>query len=210
MWGALAPKLKWSVFATMNSNHKGVRKTMAEYKPRSRSGDVVVQHIDGEILIYDLRIDKAYCLNPTSAAVWQHCDGANTVARIRELVSADLGSKVSDDLIFLALDQFRKTDLVDSAPFPISTIPELSRREIVKRIGAASLVALPILVSLTAPVAVHANSLCMTLVGGCQCGLGDNQPAGNFCTPSGLFSMACADTNCRCLSRGFGPDDCVP
>lgn len=183
---------------------------MSHYKPRARSSEVVVQHIDGEILIYDLRIDKAYCLNPTSAAVWHQCDGENTVGRIRELVSLDLGSDVSDELIFLALDQFHRADLVESVSSPTSLIPAFSRREAIKRIGAASLIALPVIVSLVSPVAVHANSLCMTVAGGCTCGLGDNQPAGNFCTPSGAFSMACADTNCRCLSRGFGADDCVP
>jgi hypothetical protein len=35
--------------------------------PKSRQNDLVVQELEGEVLIYDLSINKAYCLNPTSA-----------------------------------------------------------------------------------------------------------------------------------------------
>lgn len=35
--------------------------------PTSRKEAIVVKELEGEVLIYDLRIDKAYCLNETSA-----------------------------------------------------------------------------------------------------------------------------------------------
>ncbi|MBK7705307.1 MAG: PqqD family protein [Acidobacteria bacterium] len=178
--------------------------------PLSRHDNLVVQELDGEVLIYDLDKNQAYCLNETSAAVWSACDGNRDLKGIRDFARVRLGSDVDDDLLWLALDQLAKASLIQNAPDVKARFAGVSRRDVIKRIGAASLVALPVLVSLSAPMAVHANSLCMTLVGGCQCGLGDNQPAGMFCTPSGAFSMACADTNCRCLSQGLGADNCVP
>jgi hypothetical protein len=43
-------------------------------KPISRQSNVVVQEIEGEVLIYDLKVNQAYCLNQTSALVFQLCD----------------------------------------------------------------------------------------------------------------------------------------
>jgi len=51
-------------------------------KPESRQSGLVIQELGGEILIYDLREDKAFCLNATSALVWQACDGNKTVGEI--------------------------------------------------------------------------------------------------------------------------------
>lgn len=178
--------------------------------PRSRSEAIIVQEAGNELLVYDLNEHRAYCLNEVSAAVWKSCDGHRDIKEITRSAGNDYGATLDEDLIVLALDQLRRAELVDDAPKLADRFPAVSRREIIRRIGKASLVALPVLTSLVAPTAIHANSLCMTLVGGCTCGLGDNQPSGMFCVPSGFGAMACADTNCRCLSMGFGADDCVP
>ncbi|HZH35571.1 MAG TPA: hypothetical protein VEX64_12070 [Pyrinomonadaceae bacterium] len=37
--------------------------------PKARENDLVVQELKDEVLIYDLKINKAYCLNETSAAI---------------------------------------------------------------------------------------------------------------------------------------------
>ena len=43
--------------------------------PKARKENLVVQESNGEVLIYDLDTNKAFCLNETSALVWQACDG---------------------------------------------------------------------------------------------------------------------------------------
>lgn len=53
-------------------------------------GFTLVQELEKEILVYDLGIDKAFCLNKTSAIIWQLCNGANSVADIAELMSRKL------------------------------------------------------------------------------------------------------------------------
>ena len=45
------------------------------FKPSTRKSDIVVQKTGEEVLIYDLKVDKAFCLNETSALIWQACDG---------------------------------------------------------------------------------------------------------------------------------------
>ncbi len=45
--------------------------------PIARKKDVVVQELPDEVLIYDLKSNKAMCLNEISAFVWHNCDGKN-------------------------------------------------------------------------------------------------------------------------------------
>lgn len=124
-------------------------------KPKSRREDIVIQEVDGEILIYDLRINKAYCLNRTSALVWQACDGSRTIAEINDFVGRQLKASSNDDVIWLALDQLSRENLLAD---PVPRAFGVSRREALKRIGVTSAVALPVIASLVAPKAVSAQS----------------------------------------------------
>ena len=82
--------------------------------PKSRSTNIVVQELKDEVLIYDLDKNKAYCLNETSALVWQLCDGKNTASEISDKISTQLRTLVSEDLVWLALDQFSKDGLLEN------------------------------------------------------------------------------------------------
>lgn len=182
-----------------------------EFTPKSRREKLVIQELDGEVLIYDLQSDKAFCLNITSSLVWQACDGSKNVSEISEWVSEKLNAANNEDLVWLALDQLKKENLMEETNLP-NKFKGLKRREVIKKIGLASVVALPVIASLSAPVA-GATGTCTTVMNGCNCGAGDNQPSGSFCMPSGLFAMVCANTSCRCLSMGSSStpnDDCVP
>ena len=46
--------------------------------PQARRSGLIIQEVDSEILIYDQETDKAHCLNPTAAKVWNYCDGETT------------------------------------------------------------------------------------------------------------------------------------
>lgn len=127
---------------------------MAEkIKPLSRKDDLVIQELNGEVLIYDLRANKAFCLNETSARVWQACDGRNSVSDI----SRQIGS---DDLVWLALNDLKKEKLVEhELPTP-AKFEGMTRRQVVKNIGLSSLLALPIIAGMTAPAAAQTASVC--------------------------------------------------
>lgn len=173
-------------------------------KPRARMDDVVLQEIDGEVLIYDLKVDKAYCLNRTSALVWQACDGNRTIAEIGDVVGKQLNANVDNDIVWLALDQLSKEELVEE--LETAEFAGLSRREVLRRVGIASMVALPVIASLVAPTAVHANSLCV-LGGTCTC-TGPNGGAGNICVPT----ASTCDSNCVCrfANNGNNNGTCAP
>jgi hypothetical protein len=122
--------------------------------PLARSADIVVQSIGKEILIYDLITHKAYNLNETSSIVYQACDGKTSFDELRRKHS------FTDDLIFLALDQLKEDNLVETDSSFVSPFTGMSRREAIRRVGLASMIALPVISSLVAPTAAMAQSAC--------------------------------------------------
>jgi len=130
--------------------------------PNARKRGLVVQELPNEVLVYDLERDEAHCLNETAAAVWRACDGKKSVPEIASAVRFSLGEHVSDDVIWLALDQLSEHRLLEEEIS--SSFSGQSRREVLKRIGVASMVALPIIASLAAPRSVLANVSCACAV----------------------------------------------
>ena len=156
-----------------------------DFTPKSRKENLVIQELEGEVLIYDLEKNKAFCLNQTSALVWQSCDGSRTITGISDTVGKQLNSQVNEDMIWLALDQLSKENLIENKDEIKSKFAGMSRREAVRKVGLASLIALPVIASLTAPVAAQ--------TGTCT----QNSPA---CTPNGMsctINNDCCSCNCN-------------
>lgn len=141
--------------------------------PVARREGLVIQELPGEVLIYDLQTNKAHCLNSTAATVWKSCDGSNSVADISRLVADTAGSAVQEDLVWLAIDQLSENNLLENKS--TTKFTRQNRREVIKKVGLAAVVALPLVTSLVAPKAAHAGSAC----------------AGNVCTTSADCASGC-------------------
>ncbi len=128
--------------------------------PKARTEDIVVQKTDNETLVYDLKTNKAICLNETAAIVWENCCGEKDVSQISIEASKKLDSTVSEEVIALALDQLKKEKLLTNVDKLDARFAGLNRREIIKRVGLTSMVALPIVSAIVAPQASHAQSGC--------------------------------------------------
>jgi hypothetical protein len=127
--------------------------------PVARKERLVIQEMSDEVLVYDLDTNKAHCLNQTAAFVWKSCNGRNSVADITKLVGADSGSAVPEDLVWLAIDQLSEKNLLANelkADFNGST-----RREVIKKIGLATVIGLPLVASLTAPTSAQTSTSCL-------------------------------------------------
>ncbi len=139
--------------------------------PTARKNDLVVQETSDEVLVYDLKTSKAHCLNSSAAMIWRSCNGSNTVSDIvREFEKNGIGS-VSEDFVWLAIDQLNENDLLENKN--ASRYNGHSRRHALKTIGLATAVALPVIASLMAPqqalgaisCACQADINCMGLTG---------------------------------------------
>jgi hypothetical protein len=120
--------------------------------PQARTKNIVMQDLDKEILLYDLITNKAFCLNQTTSIVYKYCDGITSFDDLR-FKHRDL----TDDVIFMALDLLQKDNLLETSDYE-SPFKDLSRREVVKKVGLATMFALPLISSLVAPTAIGAAS----------------------------------------------------
>lgn len=128
--------------------------------PKARKENLVVQNLNGEVLIYDLDTNKAFCLNESSALIWQACDGNRDVSEIRAALGKQLNAPVNDDFVWLALDQLKKENLIENKDEVAIDFNGMSRRDVIKKVGLASVIALPIVTGLVAPKAANASSVC--------------------------------------------------
>ena len=128
--------------------------------PVARTESLIVKEADGETLVYDLTTDKAHCLNDTATRVWKYCDGRKTVTEISEILSAELNTKVKDEVVWLALDQLTKFKLLQDAPPKPTFLAGMTRRQMVARLGIAA-IAIPSIVSIVSPTALAAGASCI-------------------------------------------------
>lgn len=165
--------------------------------PKARKDGLVVQELDGEILIYDLETNRAFCLNQTSALIWQNCDGTKTVSEISAFLANELNNPANEDLIWLALDQLKKENLIENSSELETKFEGVSRRDVIRKIGLGSMVALPLIASLVAPHAIYAQTACGTVTT-CRCQQNQATTAGAQCSTGGN-GIPCS-TGCRCIA----------
>ena len=139
--------------------------------PRRRQDGIIIRELESEILIYDTKNNKAHCLNDTAARIWKLCDGSTTSEEIRSTLTGQLGTTVDDKVVWFALKQFGRNELLEEAlPLPPAYLASgLSRRDMVRVLGLAAVVAVPLVTSIVAPTAVQAAT-CL--------------PSGSACTSS--------------------------
>ena len=168
--------------------------------PKSRKSNLVVQEINNEVMIYDLSENKALCLNETSAIVWQACDGIRTTTEISKILTEKLGQPANEELVWFAIDQLTKENLIENSELSSSPFLGMSRRDVIKKVGLGTLVALPIVASIIAPTPVLAAS-CLGLNGtGCTAAPNNccpNSPTLNCNTTPVTSVMVC------CLGTGY-------
>jgi Coenzyme PQQ synthesis protein D (PqqD)/WAP-type (Whey Acidic Protein) 'four-disulfide core' len=127
-------------------------------KPIARKHGLVIQALPDEVLVYDRDRDRAHCLNQTAAFVWQRCDGKSTTAQIARNLGHQFGCTVDEKIVWLALDQLGKNHLLDRQPALPPALMGMNRRSMVRAIGLAAIVAVPVITSIVAPTAMAATS----------------------------------------------------
>jgi len=183
--------------------------SLLNYLPLANSENLVIQETKDELLIYNLKSNKAACLNQTAAAVWTMCDGKNDLPEIASKLEKKFGYSIDDELIWFALDQLNKEGLLSNNGSPPNNFSRLSRREVLKKVGFASMIALPIVSSIVAPKAIRAQS-CVNPGGGAagtpgtnvtNCG-GSVAACNNLCTTDPFFLAGCCNGTGQLVQPG--------
>jgi hypothetical protein len=122
-------------------------------RPRNIQCDrITIQEVETETLIYDERSHKAWCLNRSSASIWRLCDGNRSVKQIAVEASMELGAFVSEDLVLITTEELLEKGLLLPDTFEPAT-QNLSRRELIGRVGLTAAALLPVIAVLSAPPA---------------------------------------------------------
>lgn len=153
--------------------------------PKARSEDLVILTRPDETLVYDMIAGQAHCLNETAAFVWNQCNGEASIGEIAKLAEKRFSGLVDEEFVGFALAQLNDRKLLSSTG--LSGQPRLSRRETIRRIGLASAVAVPMILSIVA----SANALGSLSCRGCT-------------SPGDCFSRPGCNNTCSPLA------DCVP
>lgn len=127
-------------------------------KPLARRQGLVIQRLPDEVLVYDLDRDKAHCLNQTAALVWEHCNGRATTTDIARSVGRKLDAPVDEKVVWFALDQLRRNHLLDQPTVFPASMAGINRRQMVRALGIAAVVAVPVVTSIIAPSPAQAVS----------------------------------------------------
>lgn len=153
-------------------------------KPRARTAGLVVEELDGEVLVYDTERDRAHCLNRTAALVWRFSDGATSVrdlaGRLRRELEIEKGAVGLVEEALRVLERARLLETPSEAPVPSPR----SRRQALRTLARAAAL-LPVVSSIMAPRAAEAAT-CI--------------PIGQVCTTS---AQCCPNNqNVRCCRNG--------
>jgi|SRR5882724_1674884 len=151
--------------------------------PLARKSQLVTREVAGDLLVYDRDSDQAHCLNPTAAMVWARCDGMTTVAEMAQLLEDEMNVSAADEVVWFALEQLRKSRLLQDPFVRSARMQRMSRRVLMKRLGITAAVTMPLVSSIVAPTAVAAATC---------------QPNGTTCTSN----AQCCSSNCANNGRG--------
>ena len=137
--------------------------------PLARKEGLIIKEMPDELLVYDLEDDRAHCLNQTAAFVWQRCNGRTSPREIARLLGQDMNAKIDERIVWLALDQLGRNNLLEHTPAPPPVMSGLNRREMVRALGIAAAVAIPVVTSIVAPTPAQAAT-CKPTGAGCAAG----------------------------------------
>lgn len=141
-------------------------KNMQDGVPATRKDGLTISTLDDEVLVYDPEARRASCLNSFAAEVLELCDGQRSASDItRELPFND----VDERLVWLALADLQKAQLLqDRISIPFNADGRTNRRDLLKRIGLGTAVAVPVVAGLALPAAAQgAGATCKGNGSGC-------------------------------------------
>lgn len=159
-------------------------------RPTARTGELLVEQLGDEWLVYDQRNNQVHCLSSAAGRVWRACDGTTSAEQLGRALNLESG------LVERALGELDACGLLDG-----DTPDGVTRREAtagLAKLGAAAAAA-PLIYSISAPPPALAATACGTGSLGCQGWFYTS--ANNVCPTSkcGAHSCACCFTTVKCV-----------
>ena len=129
----------------------GAGKRKQQWVP-CRVDDVVSRSVGDELVVYTPGNAETHALNETAAVVFGAVDGHRNVDDLVGVVSNGLGKKVDEAVVFAALSQLSESGLTTAPP------ARWDRRDVLRTVGLAGVVAAPVIASVALPSVADAQS----------------------------------------------------
>lgn len=168
--------------------------------PIARKEGLVIQEMADEVLIYDLDENKAFSLNPTAAEIWKACDGNMTIGEIAAGLKGTRDQDEKENVVWLALDQLKEKNLISNEI--ASRFEGMNRREVIKKVGLATAIALPVIAMLSFPAT--------TLAAACPASLCGGTGVSGGCNPGRICCDAGGGLGFQCVQPLTSPAACGP
>jgi hypothetical protein len=180
-----------------------LKSTDMKLLPSLREG--LLRHpLGDQVLVYDTKRNKVHLLDQATAGVVDSLERGETPEAIAAKLDQRTGSSSGEDMLLLALDELAQAELIEGGVQKAEPMPELTRREILRRfaaIGTAALV--PVVLTLTPNTALGQGSLacgaaCTTTVS-CP---GTTRPTCHCCKIGGNTAGTCSTElsgNCQAI-----------
>jgi hypothetical protein len=164
--------------------------------PVARVDGLVVTVSNDEVLVYDTESHHLHHLNRLSAVVWRLCDGQRTVDDLVRQAQCEVDGVVTSGSVRLALTKLASANLLDGETSVDHRDTGQSRRAFLRRAATTGAIAVPVIVSISAPQAAAATSTCLT-PGQCSA-----STVGQICATN---PANCATSALRCWPTPFSP-----
>lgn len=156
-----------------------MKRIATAHLPMMRRQGLIIDEILDEVLVYDLDRDKAHCLNKTAALIWRQCDGKTRPQEMARRLQIKLDASCNEDLVWVALRQLATLHLLEESVSLPRRFAGMSRRQMIRNLGVAAAVAVPLVTSIVAPTVAQAAT-CI--------------PTGQTCNPS---KLCCSPLGCN-------------
>ena len=157
--------------------------------PLARFESIIVQELKDEILVCDTKSNRVFCLNQTAGEVWKLCDGKTDVRQIAEKMTKKLRANVGEEMVLFSLEELSRENLLARKVSTKELFANVPRREVIRKIGLSSMIALPLITAVTMPKAVQAQSGCPA-------------PGGGGPIPNGCPCLDCSECESGCCFGG--------
>ena len=115
--------------------------------------DLLIRKVGDEVIVYDGGNHTAHCLNGIAASIWQLWGDHKSVREI-----CDALDQKDEELVCAILCELQNSGLLAKIGSPFTDKNLMSRRDLVKRIGATVTLAAPFVTSVIVPPPAGATS----------------------------------------------------
>jgi hypothetical protein len=119
--------------------------------PLARSERLLTEAVGRELVVFDADSGEAHCLPPLAAAVFTSCDGHRDRVALAQAAAERIQEVVTPADVDTVLAQLADKALLTIGPEHSRDATSMSRRGFVRRAAVAGALAVPVIVSVSAP-----------------------------------------------------------